>query len=154
MRLVGARPLDEAVIMDAAFRRTAYQAADTSRMEALGAAVKNAIRGGQQPSDEQMATFISKYAAAGGYPTNFAKSILDWTKDANTSVANSVFLKMQTPAIKNQQVVMGGKMLPDYSVAKAPGGITAVQAPTAGGTASIQAAGTQIAQPDLTQPQQ
>ena len=147
-RLVGARPLDEAVIMDAAFRRTAYQAADTDRMEALGAAVKDSIRKGAVPSDDQMNTFVGKYVAAGGYPANFGKAMVDWTKDANTSVANEVYRKLQTPAIQNLQKVMGGKMLPDYSMAPISAGVTI-------GGASTQTAGISATQnPSQYQPTQ
>lgn len=139
MRIAGSRPLDEAVIMDAAFRRTAYQAADTARMQVLGDSVKNSIRAGAVPSDDQMNKFVTKYVAAGGYPTNFGKAMINWTKDANTSVANEVYKKLQTPAIRNQQLIMGGKMLPDYSMAPINSG--------AGGAAEVAAAGTQVSQP-------
>lgn len=115
-RLLGARPLDEAVIMDAMYRHTMYQAVDTARMTSLGKAVKETLRKGQSPSEEQMATFISKYTAAGGHPNNFGKHMVEWVKSANTSVANETYNKLRTPAIQNQQVVMGGVRLPDYSM--------------------------------------
>lgn len=114
-RLLGARPLDEAVIMDAMYRHTMYQAVDTARMTSLGKAVKETLRKGETPSEDQMATFIAKYNAAGGHPNNFGKHMIEWVKSANTSVANETYRKLQTPAVKNQQIIMGGIRLPDYS---------------------------------------
>lgn len=115
MRIAGARPLDEAVVMDSVYRKTAYQANDTRKVQQLGEAVRTALVKGQSPTDEQLQVFAAKYAAAGGRPENFGRHMIEWTKDVNTAVANRVYSQLQTPFIKNQQLVMGGVMLPDYT---------------------------------------
>src|SRR5882672_1105783 len=114
-RMAGSRPLDEALTMDALYRKTAYQAKDNSRMQQLGEAVKSTLVGGSSPTEQQIAEFASRYAASGGRVENFGRKMLEWSKDANISVANKIYMNLKSPLNVNMMKVMGGQELPDYS---------------------------------------
>lgn len=135
-RMMGSRPLDEALTMDALYRKTAYQAKDNSRMQQLGEAVKTSLVGGGQPSAEQIQQFASQYAASGGRVENFGRKMLEWSKDANISVANKIYMNLRSPLNVNMMKVMGGKELPDYSFGAAGGAAT-----TAGASVSAASGG-------------
>lgn len=113
-RLLGARPLDEAVAMDAAYRGGLYRAKDTARIASLGEAVKTTMYGGKSPSSEEVANFASEYAKAGGRIGEFGSHMIEWTGKANSSVANSVFSHLQTPLSQQMMKIMGGVPLPDF----------------------------------------
>lgn len=114
-RLLGARPLDEAVTMDAMYRKTLYTAKDTSRMQAVGEAVKTSLVGNSSPSESDLQNFATRYAAAGGRIENFGRKMIEWSQDANASVANQVYRSLKNPLNQQMMVIMGGKQLPDYT---------------------------------------
>jgi hypothetical protein len=114
-RVLGARPLDEAIALDALYRKTAYTAKDTARIQQLGEAVKTTLVGNQAPSSQQMENFSAHYAANGGRIEHFGQKMIEWTKDANQSVANAVYRSIRSPLNQNMMKIMGGDMLPDYS---------------------------------------
>lgn len=115
-RLLGARPLDEAVTLDANFRKTAYEANDQTKLKALGTAARTyLVANGSMPEDV-INSFAAKYTAAGGTMNNFAKEIMDWQKSANVSIANDVFRHLGKPLNQQMMLQMGGMPLPDYSV--------------------------------------
>lgn len=114
-RMAGSRPLDEALTMDALYRKTAYQAKDNVRMQHLGEAVKTTLLGGASPDAQQIERFATEYAASGGRVENFGRKMLEWSKDANISVANKIYMNLKNPLNVNMMKVMGGKELPDYS---------------------------------------
>lgn len=114
-RLFGARPLDEAIAMDAAYRSTLYKATDHSRIEQLGQAVKTTMYAGQQPSTSQVQEFSKEYAADGGNISAFGSHMIKWAQASNASVANGVFRSLSTnPANQNMMKIMGGQPLPDF----------------------------------------
>lgn len=114
-RLLGARPLDEAVVMDAKYRNSVYQAADTTRKAALGAAVKTDLYGNQEVSPEAAANFARIYASIGGQQNSFAREMVQWSKDANAGTANDMFKKLATPAVQQMQRAMGGQPLTTFA---------------------------------------
>jgi hypothetical protein len=120
-RMLGARPLDEAIALDDKFRLNLYRAADKERLTSLGAAVKSKLVGGGQLDDEELEEFALKYAAQGGRAENFGRTMIRWTRDANASVVNEVYGKMQTPVVQRAITVMGGEKLPDYLSEEAEG---------------------------------
>lgn len=132
-RLAGARPLDEAITMDAMYRKTLYKAKDTTRLNALGEAVKSTMYANAAPSSEQVQDFMQKYAASGGNIQEFNKKLWEWSVDANASVANKVFKNLQNPLNQQLMIQMGGVPLPDYTMhyaTKTPGGDTGQQMPS------------------------
>lgn len=113
-RILGARPLDEAVVMDAMYRKTAYDAKDGARMEQLGEAVKLSLASNQSPSEGQVSQFAAEYAAAGGRLENFNRRMIKWSTEANESTANQVFKHLKSGTAQNMMKIMGGAELADF----------------------------------------
>ena len=113
-RLLGARPLDEAITMDALYRSTVYQAKNLTRIKDLGQAAKTWLYDGGSMPNDAVENFASRYASAGGDITHFAQAMMRWTNDANVSTANKVFQQLQKPISQNMMTIMGGQPLPDY----------------------------------------
>jgi len=118
-RLLGARPLDEAISLDAMYRTSVYQAKNRASIESLGETVKTTLYANQQPSPDQVNEFASEYAAHGGDIGKFDSMMLKWANQANASVANKVFNNLNNPIAQNAQVQMGGR-LPDFVDSYAP----------------------------------
>ena len=113
-RLAGARPLDEAVVMDAMYRKTLYAAKDNTRITALGEAVKTHLYANGTVDGELIQEFAGKYAAAGGNINNFSRKMMEWTKDANVSTANEIYTTLRQGHMQQLQQLMGGRRLPDF----------------------------------------
>lgn len=113
-RLLGARPLEEAVALDAAYRNTAYQAHSTAQMTALGSAVKTTLYGNSAPSQGQVEDFAARYAAIGGDITKFNSKMIEWTTAANSSIANQVYTHLGSKRNQNMMSIMGGQPLADW----------------------------------------
>lgn len=114
-RLLGARPLDEAVTLDAMYRRTLYQAKTDARIEDIGKAVKTTLYAGDSPSQDQIQSFVSQYASAGGDISTFGRKLQTWSQAANASVANKIFKNLKSPGAQQMQMIMGGQPLPNLS---------------------------------------
>lgn len=113
-RLAGARPLDEAIAMDMQYRTTLYEAKDASRIERLGAAVKEGLAGNQMLDTTKLDGFAKTYAEAGGQINHFGQKIMEWSQEANVSKANMVFRGLQKPINQQMMIQMGGVPLPDF----------------------------------------
>jgi hypothetical protein len=113
-RLGGARPLEEAITMDANYRNTLYSAKDATRQERLGEAVRSKLLSGTAPTADEIGDFANQYAAAGGQIGHFGTTMTKWAQEATTSVANKVFNHLSTPRNQVAMVQMGGQPLPDY----------------------------------------
>jgi hypothetical protein len=113
-RLLGARPLDEAVVMDGAYRSTLYNAKDQERKERLGERVRSQMINGTAPSSDDLADFAHQYQAAGGRIQEFGKSMQKWTQESKVGVANEVFYKLGDPRSQVAMQQMGGQQLPDF----------------------------------------
>jgi hypothetical protein len=114
-RLMGARPMDEAVALNNLYRNKSYEAMDRARIEALGQAVKTKLAGNQVPNEEEMDDFMHTYMKSGGRIETFSSSMQRWMKDANTSVVNQMAQKLGSSSGKKMQQLMGGEMLQDYN---------------------------------------
>jgi hypothetical protein len=109
VRLVGGRPMDEAIVNDAVYRIRAYAAVDRERKLRLAEAVKLETVMGQVPSEEQVAQFAERYAALGGKSSQFNKWMLEQYKNANTSQAQQIHAQLNNPLTQKLQVLMGGE---------------------------------------------
>lgn len=114
-RVMGARPMDEAVALNNLYRNKAYDAMDRARIEALGQAVKTKLAGNKMPNEEELDNFMHSYVKSGGRIETFSSSMQRWMKDANQSVVNQMAQRMGTPSGKKMQQLMGGEMLEDYN---------------------------------------
>lgn len=114
-RLLGSRPMDEAVALNNLYRMQAYQAADHDRMEQLGERVKTYLGRNQPPPESELQQFQSDYARAGGRIENYQAAMQRWMKQANTSTVNTMKARMNTSYGQRLSEIMGGNPLPDWS---------------------------------------
>jgi hypothetical protein len=113
-RILGAKPMDEAVAMNTMYRLNAYKAADLERLSKLGEIVKAKLRAGQMPDAEEMQTFMKKYASAGGNLQNYSTALQRWSRDANMSVVNQTKMFHQSNYAQRLSEIMAGTTLDDY----------------------------------------
>jgi len=113
-RVLGGKPFDEALALDALYRVKAYQAKDRARREELGAVVKTTLLAGQDPTDDQIQDFMLKYAKTGGRQDNFSAFMVEQMKGATVSQVNKLRDKLNNPMAQNMMVIMGGERLPDF----------------------------------------
>lgn len=114
IRLVGSKPLDEAIGLEANYRKVAYQARDMERKKRLGAAMRSHFYGGEAPSSEAIEQFAEGYAASGGRAKEFNQFMMENMRGATTSVVNETLRNSDSPIVNNMRTVMGGEELPDY----------------------------------------
>lgn len=112
-RLLGAKPMDEAVTLSEKYRTEAYKAADRARIEDLGKVVKQKIRSGSL-EDSDLYELQSRYAALGGRIEGFKAALQRWTKDANQSVINTLANYSRSQYGQRMDMIMGGDRIEDY----------------------------------------
>lgn len=118
VRLLGAKPLDEAIAMDAYNRQLGYRAAMRERTAAIGEALRSHALGTGDIPNDVIDKFAEAYTRAGGDIANFRSTYMRAIKDA--TVPRAVILAEQmrkSPAAKNYQWAMGadGELpSPDY----------------------------------------
>lgn len=113
-RMIGAKPMDESVMMNTMFRLKAYQAADAKRLQGLGEIVRTKLRGNQMPEEEEMMEFMKKYASAGGNLQNYSAALSRWNRGANMSVVNQMKAFHSTSYAQRLSEIMSGTTLDDY----------------------------------------
>lgn len=108
-RLVGGRPLDEAIINDGTYRIQAYEAAQKKARDALTETIKTTGIQGQQASGDQMTKFAAEYAATGGKQVEFNKYVMNAYKSANTPESEVILKQLSNPFTQKMQILMGGR---------------------------------------------
>lgn len=119
-RLMGARPMDEAIALNNMYRNKTYQVMDKARIERLGTVVKTKLYGGEVPTEEEMEDFMLRYARSGGRIETFNQFMLRATRDANVSVINQTMAKTNTSYGRHLKTIMGGEQIEDYASAPPP----------------------------------
>lgn len=114
-RLLGAKPLDEAVALDAFHRVQVYNATRAKQLENLGEGIKATIAGGNVPTPEQINTFTSEYMRAGGKQQQFNAYWSRQVLNANKSKVNQIVDNASNPGNMYMQKVMGGYDLQDFN---------------------------------------
>jgi hypothetical protein len=114
-RMVGGKPLDEAVAIDASYRFKAYGLEDAKKRSVLGQAIKTNMIAGADPTQEQVEDFAEKYAAAGGRQEEFNKWFTQLYKTANLSQTNKIQQSLNSPFTQSMQKIMGGRELRDFT---------------------------------------
>ncbi len=121
-RLMGGKPLDEAIAHEEVMRLQAYAAKDHERRKDLGEAIKSTVIAGGSPSAEQLNQFAHSYAALGGKQKDFSREIMKLTLQANTSQANVIAQNLKNPQSRAMQIIMGGDPIMDGR--SIPGGMS------------------------------
>lgn len=112
-RVLGGKPLDEALINDQNFRINAYRAHENDKRAVLGEAIKLNIIGGKELSPEQLEEFQRYYVKTGGKQENFAKFLAAQYKNTTVSQANQLRDQLSSPFSTHLQTIMGGYKLED-----------------------------------------
>lgn len=110
-RLSGAKPMHEAIFMDASYRWQAYQAKDTALRASLGSAIKTIVVGGGTPTEEQMNDFMASYVKAGGKQEEFTKWYTQLIRTATVPQVNQIAQRTNTAQSQYYQAIMGGRLL-------------------------------------------
>lgn len=113
-RMIGGKPLDEAIALDATYRFKSYGLADAKRRQVLGQAIKTTMIAGQNPTQEEIEKFAEDYAATGGRQEEFNKWFGQLYKTANLSQANEIQRSLKSPFTTAMQKIMGGRELRDF----------------------------------------
>lgn len=120
-RILGAKPMDEAIALNSKFRLDGYRAADKARQEELGTVVRQRIRDGSL-TEEDVNDFQGRYAQLGGRVDGFGAAMQRWTKGATQSVVNTLANSQKTAYGQRMNEIMGGERLEDYTTAPQPQG--------------------------------
>lgn len=115
IRMLGGKPMDEAVALDAMYRNKTYAQEDKDRLDTLGSAIRSAVSEGKVPSQAQMDSFAANYGSIKGEgdPKRFQQFYTKEMLRADASVANALAEKNRTSAISRyMQTVMGNHALP------------------------------------------
>lgn len=113
-RVLGARPMDEAMLLNTVYRDKYYHTMDLKRQEEIGVEMKTKLYGNQAPSMDDLTKFMTKYTAAGGTLEGFQSAMQRWSRDANVSVLNQLASNLRSPYSQRLQVLMGGEPVGDY----------------------------------------
>jgi hypothetical protein len=114
-RVLGGKPMDEAVAIDATYRYKAYALKDSKRRQLLGEAIKSSMIAGQEPSSSDIDSFITSYVAGGGRQKEFNQWFGQLYKTANLSQANKIQQDLNGPFSQSMQRLMGGEELRDFT---------------------------------------
>ena len=112
-RLLGSRPMDESIFLNSNYRVTAFRAAQEARLEEVGKAVKSKLYGGGTLTSDDLANFTAQWAKLGGQLPQFQGKLINWSKDANVSMANGIFSNPQHIGNRYLITMMGGQY-PQY----------------------------------------
>lgn len=114
-RLLGARPMDEAIMRDATYRVSLYKEARNAEIGKLGSAIRTAVDAGESPSTEQMNKFMAEYAARGGNLQNFNKFYVNQILKANKAASNTMIEHNKSPGSQYMQRIMGDYRIQDFT---------------------------------------
>lgn len=114
-RVLGGKPLDEAIALDATYRFKAYASKDRVKRQILGEAIKSTMLAGADPSQDQIEDFIQGYVERGGRQEEFNQWFTQLYKTANNSQANKLQQSLTSPFSQSMQRLMGGELLGDFS---------------------------------------
>lgn len=109
-RLVGGKPIDEAISNDATYRITAYNAVDRERKVALAEAVKSQVIGSGESTSDDVQNFAEQYTALGGKQTQFNQWMMEQIKNANTSRVDQIVKGLKGRMGQKMQILMGGEV--------------------------------------------
>lgn len=115
VRMVGGKPLDEAIAIDQTYRSLAYSSKEQERRQILGEALKTKVIAGKDIRPEEIEDFAKAYAEAGGRQEYFNRWAMDLYKNANLSQTNAIMAGLDTPFSRSMQRIMGGIELRDFA---------------------------------------
>src|SRR5690606_37411501 len=109
VRLAGAKPIDESILTNSYFRINAYNEKDREARERIGSAVKSRMMAGGELTEDEVNGFAEAYMARGGKATGFNQWWMNQYKNATVTQAEQMSRRLDTPAARRMQEVMGGR---------------------------------------------
>lgn len=110
MRIAGSRPIDEAVLMDTAYRWQGYQLADREKREELGRAVSSQLLGNDVTLDaDSMNQFLADYQKQGGDVKGFEQFVKGQAANSTLSSSDRMLKVIKNDAKAKQLQYMLGK---------------------------------------------
>lgn len=113
-RILGAKPMDEALGLNAKFRLEAYKARDRERIEALGRPIKQKLENGGVLTEEEILEFGQRYAQSGGRAESYSAALQRWARDSNESILNTARRAHKTDEGQRLLEIMGTDPIVDY----------------------------------------
>jgi hypothetical protein len=107
-RIAGARPLDEAMLRDAYYRVQVYSGGSAKHVAAVGSAIRDRVRNGEDISQEDVQGFLNEYVKGGGNQKDFNKFWLQQVKKAKKSQIEQMVSHVGTPQSQYMQKMLGG----------------------------------------------
>jgi hypothetical protein len=107
-RLVGGRPLDEALTNDTLFRHKFYEAQDRDKRAKLAEVMKTHMMEGGSIDEKHIQQFAQSYAESGGKQVNFNRYMMELYKNANKSQAEQIRDSLGKPMSYKLQLLMDG----------------------------------------------
>jgi len=89
----------------------------SSGLNPLAGLSRLSLRSGEAPSEDELTSFMGKYAAAGGRQENFSGAMQRWQRDASVSVINRTAAALNKNSSRRMQELMGGYVAPDFTSA-------------------------------------
>lgn len=109
IRVLGAKPIDEAITTNGYFRINAYAEKDRLRREKLGSTLKGIIMSGEEIGDDTVGEFARQYVEQGGKATGFNSWWMNQYKNATQTQAQQMIRKLDDPYSRRMMEVMGGR---------------------------------------------
>lgn len=111
--LIGSKPLNEAIAMDANYRMVSYRAKDIELRADLSRIIRMKLLSGEDPTSEDWDEFSMRYAKSGGTMEGFNRFTNRIMQTYGTPVANIALTKMNTTYSRRMWEIMGGEGLDD-----------------------------------------
>lgn len=116
IRLGGAKPFDEAIMLDLAFRTQAYESSQRAKTQALDESVKLSLLKGDVPSSDQLQGFARQYVNLGFDQQEFSNRVMKLYQKANTTQADRLAEELRSPAMQKLQRLLAGPPAEDDSL--------------------------------------
>jgi hypothetical protein len=112
-RMLGARPLDEAVTLDTVYRYQQYQAADRKDREQLSTVLKAHKIAGKDINDGLVGDLSRQYANAGGNIENFNRWMVSTYSNAGLDSGERLRKTLNNPGYQKQAQYILGRQIED-----------------------------------------
>lgn len=108
MRISGAKPIDEAVMLDTMYRWQGYELADREKREELGRAVSSNLLANGKLNPEQVNSFMEDYLKSGGTQRGFSSFIKNQAANSNIMATDRLLKHVKNePKAKQLRYMLG-----------------------------------------------
>jgi hypothetical protein len=105
-RLAGGKPMDEAILRDALYRKKAYEAFDRQKLLQFRETAKTHVNSGTSPGENQIERLAKLYAESGGNQQQFSKYLLELYRTAPQTEIDKLSQDIKSPLSQKLQLWM------------------------------------------------